>query len=43
MKSEIELPYTLKEFAIPYIVNESELRELLNKKDDSGPPKNKYL
>ena len=43
MKSEINLPYKLDEFTIPYVVNEIELREILNKKNDGGPPINMYL
>ena len=42
-ESNIELPYKLKGFAIPYFVNEPDLKELLKKRVDGGPPEHMYV
>jgi ATP-dependent Lon protease len=41
--SSIKLPYTLSDFTIPYNVNEQDLKELLKKRDEFGPPEHMYV
>ena len=41
--SSIKLPFTLSDFTIPYNVNESDLKELLKKRDEFGPPEHMYV
>lgn len=42
-ESNIELPYKLDGFSIPYIVNEADLKELLKKRVEGGPPEHMYV
>ena len=42
-ESNIALPYKLDGFAIPYFVNEPDLKELLKKQVDGGPPEHMYV
>ncbi len=41
--SSIKLPYILNDFTIPYNVNELDLKELLKKQDEFGPPEHMYV
>jgi len=41
--SSIKLPYTLSDFTIPYNVNELDLKELLKKREELGPPEHMYV